>query len=541
MKKYLFVSIFIFLSFACAKAANIAIVAINSESLNVRESAAKSIYQSYGQTVTVIDDSNADYNTLKNYDLSVATENGAITQTVVNSLIENGEKVLLLYSSGQVMGGTWSSYYTSPYHNVRIESSSVFFDGYQSAYAFLIQSSEYANYISANYPSGWSIIGRNAQNSEYKTVLYKTHSSGGKGLIFTYSPESITSIGQNFYDLFFKWLTGIDAFSGKTVPTGNVAFIISGYDDDDSPTLSTREAALNAKLSEYGYNMTYIRSGRLQQSNVDNAALIVATDYPSIDKYTIEDELNDGENIALYYSSAAVLGGDWDNYYTSNYHNLKVDANEIFLDGYKSDYSINIQDDYYAHYISASYPSGWTNIGRNIQNAAYKTMFYKTTSNGGKGLIFTYNPENISSQGMNVYDRIYKWFKGSAAFSGKTVPTNNVAFIIQGYDDDEDSPELTTREAALKAKLENYGYNLTFIRSARLPESNISAARMIVAVDYPSIDNYSIDEAITSGQNVWLHYSSASVLGGTWGDYYTSNYHAISNWFKYWISWRIKI
>ncbi len=134
MKKYFLIAILFVLSFVNTKAANIAIVAINSESLNVRESAAKSIYQSYGQTVTIIDDSNADYNTLKNYDLSVATENGAITQTVVNSLIENGEKVLLLHTSGLVMGGTWSSYYTSPYHNVRIESSSVFFDGYQSDY-----------------------------------------------------------------------------------------------------------------------------------------------------------------------------------------------------------------------------------------------------------------------------------------------------------------------------------------------------------------------------------------------------------------------
>lgn len=499
----------------------IAIVVLDSDDPTEQESAVYTIITDFGVEPTFIP-ANAHYENLSEFDLIIAAENEALQADTINYLIENGNNVMLLYSSGTALGGDWDSHHwsTQNTHTLIVEQNSVFFDGYRSNLERSVQQSgTNAFFVSGIYPAGWSIIGRNSNRSENKTVLYREHGSGGKGLIFTYNPASYNDIGRNYFDMAFQWLTDIPAQPGVIVPSGNAAFIIRGYNYGGTAELTEEENAHYSNLLHLGYDITFISYSRLANSDLSAAGLITAVEYPSISSYTINDKIAAGKNVLLMYCSAAPLGGTWDgsSWSTQGVHRLIIEEDALFLDGYKSNLSIEILEDSYAYYISENYPAGWSIAGRNTHpnRDNYKTLLYRKHGSGGKGLIYTYNPSSFSETGKNIFEMIYQWFEDEPAHPGKVVPDGNVAFIISNYVDGS-SPDLTEAENAHYGNLLNKDYEVTFIRFSRLKNSDLSAAVMVTAASYPSIDRHTIDEQLSAGNNVFLTYSAAASYSGEW-------------------------
>jgi hypothetical protein len=504
-----------------------ALVALNVSNLTTQEAATRSIFEGYGMTVTLVSFSSANYDALKVHDLILAAEDQALNSATINQLIENGEKVLLLYGAAKPLGGNWTSSTSEGYRQLAMEQYQAFFEGYRSSLIFLVQKAGTAHSITADYPGGWTALGYNAA-AHYKSVFYREHTSGGKGVIFTYNPAEVSETGKNLYELIFGYLMDTPASTGKTVPANNVAFVITRNNDDDlSPDLTSVETWLQTKLLAYGYNITYIRFSRLPLSDLSGASMVVAAEYPSIDLHSISDHLAAGKDVALFYNSAAALGGDWRTSTAESWRSLVIDQNQAFFNGYKSTLSFIVQKSGSAYTVISDYPGGWTAIGSNT-SPSYKTVFYRVHASGAKGLIYTYNPAETSETGKNLDDLIYQWFEGVPAHSGKTVPTGNVAFVISRYNDSDLTPDLSSEETWLQNALTGYGYTITFIRFSRLRQSDLSGAKMVVAAAYPSIDLQSSTELLAAGRNLALYHSSAASLGGAWSFSTGENWRSLS-------------
>lgn len=492
-----------------------ALVVLNTSKLTTPEAAARSMFENYGMTVTIVNFSAADYDLLKDYNLTLAVEDQALSPETINQLLENGKKVLLLFSAAKPLGGDWRSSTSASYRQLSIEQHQAFLEGYRSPISFVVQNAGTAHSIIKNYPGGWTSLGWNV-NGSYKSVFYREHASGGRGVIFTYNPAEAGETGKNIYDMMYEYLMDAPAYAGKTVPAGNVAFVITRYNDDDlSPDLTSVETWLQTRLLAYGYNITYVRFSRLRHSDLTSAKMVVAANYPSIDMHSISDHLAAGRNVALYYNSAASLGGDWRSSTNESYRRLSMDQNQAFFSGYSASLNFVVQKSGNAYTVISGYPGGWTAIGSNT-NSGYKTVLYQVHTSGAKGLIYAYNPAGISEKGKNIDNLIYQWFEDEPASAGKTVPAGNVAFVITGYNDDDLTPDLGSVETWLQSKLQAYGYNLTYIRFSRLRHSDLSGATMVIAAEYPSIDHQSVSDHLAAGLNVALYYNSAASLGGDW-------------------------
>ncbi len=280
---------------------------------------------------------------------------------------------------------------------------------------------------------------------------------------------------------------------------------------------------------EQGYEVTFIRFSRLSNSDLSQAALITATNYPSLNRHTVNDLLTAGQNILMQFNAGGPLSTGWASGSTLSYRQIEVEQDHIFLDGYKSNIPVELQPNYQTAYsISSDYPIGWTQIARNGISANHKTVLYReNTTSGGKALIFTYNPASFEPVAHNFADLIYEWFEGTPPHSGVTVPEGNVAFIIKNYDDGA-NPDLTTTENALYALLFNMNYDISFIRYSRLNNSDFSNAEFIVAVEYPALNRHFINEQLSNGKNIIMYYSAAGSLSDGWSSGSTSSYRNLN-------------
>ncbi|MFO8029792.1 MAG: T9SS type A sorting domain-containing protein [Cyclonatronaceae bacterium] len=229
----------------------------------------------------------------------------------------------------------------------------------------------------------------------------------------------------------------------------------------------------------------------------------------------INELITNGKKVWLLYTAATPLGGQWASSTADNNRDLQVEQSQIFPGGYHSDLSFTVQKSGVAYSITSDYPAGWSILAHNAAGDSCKTVMSSEHGSGGKGLIYTYNPDNTSETGKNVFDMMYDWLEGVPADEGKTVPEGHVALVISRYDDSA-NPDLTTEETALYSKLSGFGYNVSFIRFSRLLHSDLSGAMMVAAATYPSIDAISIGEYLSSGKNVLLLHTAASPLGGQW-------------------------
>ncbi len=358
---------------------------------------------------------------VKNSDFSgavlvVSTEYPTIDKNTVNTLINSGQNMMLLKNSGSVMGGTWKTDgCCSQRKYLQVLSNESFFDGYASNLTFETNTSNASYFIASNYPVGWTVIGGNAYNSNgEKTVLYREHTtSGGKGAIFTYYPQNYNNAGWNSFEMLLDWFFDEDIIEGKTVPAGNIAFIIyNNNDDDTSPTLSSAENAVYTQLYNGGYEdkVTFIKSSRLKNSDLTDAAIVISTQYPTIDKNTANTLISSGKKVFMLYNSGAVMGGTWTSDSNSEALKLVVESNTQYLADYAVSSTLSLQSSQSAVYTTVI-PVGWTAIGRNNRNTTYKTALYSTNAGGGRATILAYNPYYFTTTGWTLFDKIIDWLE----------------------------------------------------------------------------------------------------------------------------------
>lgn len=391
-----------------AASTDVAVLVVDSDSLTATETATVSLLIGYGKTPATISSENADYNSLQAYDFIAASENEALSASVINELITNGKKVWLLYTAATPLGGQWDSSTADANRDLQVEQSQVFPGGYHSDLSFTVQKSGVAYSITSDSPAGWSILAHNAAGDSCKTVMSTEHGSGGKGLIYTYNPDNTSETGKNVFDMMYEWLEDVPADEGKTVPEGHVALVISRYDDSANPDLTTEENALYNKLSGFGYNVSFIRFSRLMHSDLSGARMVAAATYPSIDAISIGEYLSSGKNVLLLYTAASPLGGLWAYSDMEGAQNLFVASNQNFFNAYESEEIITVQSSGAAFAITSDYPSGWDVLGRNTQNTNGMTAFSYNDVDG-KGAILTYNPASFSTKGDDMLADIVAW------------------------------------------------------------------------------------------------------------------------------------
>ena len=447
----------------------------------------------------------------------IATEKQTMDAATVNSLIESGKGIALLYNAGNVVGGSWESraiggrYGVSAVGYIQVENGKAFLEGYGSDVSFQIQSASSAYYISEKYPSDWTVIGTNTRNPNFKTTFYKEHASGGKGVIFTYEPQYYTWSGESTFARIIEWIAMPSLRKGVTVPEGDVAFVITNPSDVTLPVgLTDREKAVKDQLESLGYTITYVSFSRLEISDLSKARFIIGVEYPSLGIITINSLIESGKGVALLYNAGSVAGGSWG----SGGGRLQVENGKAFLEGYGSGISFEVSSS--AYYISEKYPPDWIVIGTNTGNPNYKTAFYKKHASGGKGVIFTYYPQNYTWRGKSTFARIIEWIAMLSLRKGVTVPEGNVAFVITNPDDVTLPVGLTDREKAVKNQLESLGYIITYVSFSRLEISDLSKARFVIGVEYPSLGANTINSLIASGKGIALLYNAGNVVGGSW-------------------------
>ncbi|HPS31503.1 MAG TPA: hypothetical protein PLZ43_14705, partial [bacterium] len=251
-------------------------------------------------------------------------------------------------------------------------------------------------------------------NAAYKTALSREHTtSGGKGAIYTYNPQYYSSAGWNSFEMLLDWFFDEAVIEGKTVPADNIAFIIQGNGDDDSaPELTSAENAVYTQLYNGGYEdkVTFIKSSRLKNSDLSNAVMIVATEYPTIDKNTANTLFSSGKKVLMLYNSGSVMGGSWTSDSNSEALKLVVESNTQYLADYAVSSTLSLQSSQSAFYTTVI-PVGWTAIGRNNRNTTYKTALYSTNASGGRAAIFAYNPYGFSTVGWTLFDKIIDWME----------------------------------------------------------------------------------------------------------------------------------
>lgn len=77
------------------------------------------------------------------------------------------------------------------------------------------------------------------------------------------------------------------------------------------------------------------------------------------------------------------------------------------------------------------------------------------------------------------------------------MPEGNVAFVTPGMTDIGLS--LTSREVSVQDRLKAMDYKITYVPLSRLKVSDLSKAKFIIGVEYPSLDAETIKKGITSG------------------------------------------
>ena len=442
--------------------------------------------------------------------LVVAVEYPSLDVNTIDTLIENGQSVVLFYYAGAPLSprGIW----TSGGQHLYVEKGEKFLEGYASDVSLHVGG---GIYLDDRYPLDWTALGRTTSEAiSKKTAFYREHASGGRGVIFTYNPESLTWRGESIFNAVIQWATKSLTITPVEVPEGDVAFIITSYDE---VVLTDRETIVSDKLKFLGYKITYVCFNRIAVSDFSKSRFVIATESLTLNPNTTRTLLESGKGVVLLYNAASPFGGNWSESYDYNHRSLHIEKNVAFLEGYAADLAFLAQSEGSAYAISEDYPLGWTASARAEYGVDYvkiKIVFYREHASGGKGVIFTYNPQFYTEAGENVFEKIVEWVAKPPIVKGVTVPEGNVAFVTPWITDI--GLRLTSREVSVQDKLKAMDYKITYVPISRLKVSDLSKAKFIIGVEYPSLDAETINFLLETGKGVMLLYDAAGPLAGEW-------------------------
>lgn len=321
---------------------------------------------------------------------------------------------------------------------------------------------------------------------------------------------------------------GLGAAAQIEVPQGHVAFVIAS-EDDFAPELTDREVAVVDKLEVLGYtDITYISPAKLADADLSKARFVIATEQGTVDNKTVDALIESGKGVVLLYDAAQELWGAWAEAGNSDWRDsggeLYIERDTAFLKGFANT-NLSFQIQTMVRYmlqlsIVDNYPPGWIRLGRSTalnadRNPIYKTVFYREPPSGGKGVIFTYDPLGYTEIGDNVFEKILTWVAKPPIVKRVKVPEGNVAFVTPGITDV--SMGLTSREVSVQDRLKAMGYQITYVPFQRLKASDLSKAKFIIGVEYPSLDVETTNLLLETGKGVMLLYKAAGSLAGEWG------------------------
>jgi hypothetical protein len=499
---------------------DVALVVSSIYSLTNRESKVISLLKDEYYTVHIIGESDGTESILSNYDIIVITDNGRISSSTANALIDtHGKAVVLLYNAGRIFGGSWASSTDYRYRQMYAESGSAFLAGYGGYSLGYIQDEGSAEREYGGI-SGWTNIARNYYSGNYKTAMYRTSGAGGKGAMFTYDPYYYNGAGEDIFNRLIWWATGMPEHSVITVPDGNIAFIISST-DYQTPTLTSREDAFRIMLLDYGYtNITYVSYKMASRTDFSAAHIVVCVEYNSNYNFgstVYNNIILEGGSLLLLYAGGIPFGGSWGSSDHYQYRQFYVESGTAFLEGWGG-YSMGYIQGSNLAYRENGGISGWTNIGRNYYTGGYKTAMYKDTG-FSRSVIFTYNPQYFNNFGNEVFSRIIKYLEYQP-MPHVVLPECEIGFIIQSTD--YETPILTTRETWIRDYFISLGFtNFSYVSFKEARRANFSAVELFVVVSETN-SNYWIegsvyDNILSKGIGLLLLYGAGRIYGGSWG------------------------
>ncbi|MCK4614149.1 MAG: hypothetical protein KAU14_05030, partial [Thermoplasmata archaeon] len=201
--------------------------------LNTRENATGQYLKSLGYDVQFLSRFRARYIFYHNVNMVVMCSyngNYYMGSAYFDGLVDQGVSVLLLYNSGQNIGGSWSSSTHANFLDLYVENNGTLLVNYTQGTSHTVQSGQAAYILYANYPSGWSHIARNTHSTNYKTIFTKENiTSGGRAVMYLYDPLYYTPTGRDVFNDSVAWTDGNGSCRIPDLNLTTVSAAGSGY------------------------------------------------------------------------------------------------------------------------------------------------------------------------------------------------------------------------------------------------------------------------------------------------------------------------
>ena len=135
--------------------------------------------------------------------VAAASYTGQTSRNFLDSLLNQGLRLLLIYEAGRALGGDWAKSTTSSYRELMVTDDEAFLRDYKAGERFTAQAEGAAWRVKGI--EGWIPIARNAYRSDYYTALYREVETG-LGAILSYDPVYYTDEGKEVFGKAVGWL-----------------------------------------------------------------------------------------------------------------------------------------------------------------------------------------------------------------------------------------------------------------------------------------------------------------------------------------------
>jgi len=187
---------------------------------------------------------------------------------LVDHLIDDlGKGVGLYYTSAWRHGGSNGWPNGASANTFYILDNSSFMANYSSSTAITVVNPGISQFEIYNYvPSGWTWVGYMTWSSYYRTGYSRENSTtGGRGVIFTYRPDYLNSVGIDVLNETFYYLRG----ANKNMPDGNADLTVTSVAIDAGSYSAGDTVTVNATVKNQGtsdvnrsFSVVYTLDGR---------------------------------------------------------------------------------------------------------------------------------------------------------------------------------------------------------------------------------------------------------------------------------------